>query len=400
MTQLSSRLDLIKPSATLTISQAARQLQREGHDVLSLSAGEPDFPTPPNVIQAAKKAMDDGFTKYTAVGGTLDLKKTVINKFAQENDLTYELEEVVVSAGAKQILYNALMATLNPKDEVVIPAPYWVSYVDMVNLAEGKPVVITCTQEQNFKMTPQHLQDHISSKTKWLILNSPSNPTGAVYSEEELCAIGEVLRAHPNVLVMSDDIYEHILYTQEPFKTLAQVAPDLKNRVLTINGVSKAYSMTGWRIGYAGGPADLISAIIKIQSQSTSNPCSISQMAAIEALTGPQDFLKPRCEEFKKRCDYVVNRLNQIEGLACLTPEGSFYAYPNCSGVVGRQTPSGMQIESDGDFSQYLIETAQVAVVPGNAFGMSPYFRVSYATDMKTLEKALDRIEKAVQDLS
>jgi aspartate aminotransferase len=399
MKLLSKRLDQIKPSATLFISQKARQLQQEGHDVISLSAGEPDFSVSEAIIKAAKEAMDKGFNKYTAVGGTVELKKAIIEKFKRENDLIYKLDEIIVTAGAKQALYNAIVSTVDEGDEVIILAPYWVSYVDMVRLSEGTPIIINCPESQGFKATAEQIAQHISPKTKWLILNSPNNPTGAVYSEAELKAIAEVVRPHPSLYIMSDDIYEHIKYTGEPFKTLLQIAPDLKERVLTINGVSKAYSMTGWRIGYAGGPAALIEAMTNVQSQSTSNPCSISQMGAVEALLGSQAILSKNCQEFQKRRDFVVAHFNSIPGLRCSIPDGAFYGYVCCGGIIGRKDSQGKIISNDSDFSTYLIDHAKVAVVPGEAFGMSPYFRVSYAIDMPSLEKALDRIEKAVADL-
>lgn len=396
MSILSHRLSKIKPSPTLAITQKARQLQVEGHDVISLSAGEPDFPTPDFVRTAAKKAIDDGFTKYTAVDGVADLKKAIQQKFARENGLNYETNQIIVSVGAKQVLYNALIATLNPGDGVIIPAPYWVSYVDMVTLGEGVPVIVSCSESEGFKITPEKLEAHITPKTKWLILNSPGNPSGAVYSEEELVEIGKVVARHSSLYVLSDDIYEHILYTGKPYKTLAQVVPDCKERILTVNGVSKSYAMTGWRIGYGAGDAQLIKAMANMQSQSTSNPCSIAQMAALAALQGDQSFLQDRQQAFQKRRDFVTCRINAIPGLSCSVPEGAFYVYVSCRDIIGKTLPNGKILATDSDLGDYFITQARVAVVQGEAFGLSPYFRISYATDEETLGKALDRIEEAL----
>lgn len=400
MTIISKRLDAVKPSATLAVSQRALELKRQGVDVYSLSAGEPDFPTPDHIIEAAYQAMKGGQTRYTAVDGTPELKKAIQDKFRRENGLEYQMNEIMASTGGKQVIFNAFFASLNHGDEVLIPAPFWVSYPDIVELAEGVPVIMPTTKETHFKITPKQLDQAINERTKWLVINSPSNPTGSSYSEQELQQLAEVLLKRPHVYVMSDDIYEHILYTNEPFKTIAQVEPRLKERVLTINGVSKSYSMTGWRLGFAGGPAALIAAMKIIQSQSTSNPCSITQAATVAALNGTHQFLKDHQEAFQERRDFVVSRVNSIPGLSCLLPEGAFYVFAECAGVIGKKTPDGMLIQTDLDFANYLISSANVAVVAGSPFGLSPYIRLSYATDMETLRICLDRIEKAVSALS
>lgn len=392
---LSHRVKAIKPSPTLSLVAKAQELKAEGKNVIGLSVGEPDFNTPEHIIEAAHKAALDGQTKYTAVQGTPALRHAVVEKFKRDNHLDYDVSQIVVGTGGKQILYNALMATVNPGDEVIIPAPYWVSYPDMVLLAEGVPVPVDCPEENGFKLKPEDLDAAITAKTKWLILNSPSNPTGSAYTRGELKALAEVLLKHENVWIMSDDMYEHLVYDGFKFTTIAEVEPALKARTLTVNGVSKAYAMTGWRIGFAGGPENLIKAMTKIQSQSTSNACSIAQAAAVAALTGPQDFLEDWCGVFKKRRDLVVSMLNQANGLSCLSPEGAFYVYPSCAGAIGKKTPDGKIIETDQDFATYMLETENVVAVQGAAFGKSPYFRVSYALDEETLEEACQRIQRA-----
>lgn len=395
MSIIANRLGRIKPSATLAVTAKAKELKAAGRDVIGLGAGEPDFDTPDHIKAAAKAAMDAGQTKYTAVDGTPDLKDAIIAKFKRDNGLDYARDQISVGTGGKQVLYNALMATLNPGDEVVIPAPYWVSYPDMVLLAEGEPVIVDCPAEAGFKMSAAQLDAAITPKTKWLIMNSPSNPTGAGYTREDMKALTDVLLKHPHVWVMSDDMYEHLVYDGFDFCTPAQVEPKLMDRTLTVNGVSKAYSMTGWRIGYAGGPKDLIKAMAKIQGQSTSNPCSISQAAAVEALNGDQSFMAAWIEAFKGRQDLVVDLLNECEGIECPTPDGAFYVYPSCAGCIGKKTPEGKVIKTDADFVTYLLEAEGVACVHGEAFGLSPHFRISYATSTEALEKACERIKKA-----
>lgn len=400
MSILADRLGRIKPSPTLSLIAKAKELKAAGEDVIGLAGGEPDFDTPDYIKQGARDAMDAGQTKYTAVGGTPELKKAIIEKFKKDNDLEYADNEVIVGTGGKQVLYNALMATVNPGEEVIIASPYWVSYPDMALLAEGEPVFVNCSEENSFKLSPEDLENAITPKTKWLILNSPSNPTGSAYTRDELAALGEVLKKHPHVWILSDDMYEKIVYDDFPYYTIAQVVPELKDRTLTVNGVSKAYSMTGWRIGFAGGPAELIGAMTKIQSQSTSNPSSISQAAATAALTGDQSFLKDWCESFKERRDVVVSMLNDADGISCLTPEGAFYVYPSCAGCIGKETPDGKVIQSDSDFTQYLLESEKVVCVPGSAFGLAPYFRISYAASMESLQEACSRIQRACASLS
>jgi len=395
MSIVADRLSRIKPSPTLAVTAKVNELKAAGRDIIGLGAGEPDFDTPDFVKEAAYEAIKNGQTKYTTVNGTAELKQAIINKFKRDNDLTYTADQITVGTGGKQVLYNALMASVNPGDEVLIPAPYWVSYPDMTLLAEGTPVSIECSQENNFKLTPEDLEAAITPKTKWLIMNSPSNPTGGAYTWDEMKAITDVLMRHPHVYIMSDDMYEHIVYDGFKYCTPAQVEPALFDRTLTCNGVSKSYAMTGWRIGYAGGPADLIKAMSKIQSQSTSNPSSVSQAAALGALNGDQSFLIERNDAFKKRRDLVVGLLNDAEGLECLTPEGAFYVYPSCAGVIGKTTPDGKVIESDADFITYLLESEGVACVQGSAFGLSPYFRISYATSEEILTEACTRIQKA-----
>ncbi len=395
MSVLAQRLGRIKPSATIAVSTKARELKAAGRDVIGLGAGEPDFDTPDNIKDAAIAAIRAGDTKYTAVDGTPALKQAIQAKFKRDNDLDYALDEITVGTGGKQVLYNALMATLNPGDEVVIPAPYWVSYPEMVALAEGEPVAVACSANSGFKLLPEMLEAAITPKTKWLILNSPSNPSGAAYTAAELEALADVLRQHPQVWTLTDDMYEHLVYDGFKYTTIAQVAPDLKDRTLTMNGVSKAYSMTGWRIGFGGGPKALIKAMGTIQSQSTSNPSSVSQAAAVEALNGTQDFIEPNNDLFKSRRDLVVAALNGCEGLHCPTPDGAFYVFPSCAGCIGKTTPDGKRIETDLDFVTYLLESEGVAVVHGSAFGLAPHFRVSYATSSELLEKACGRIKRA-----
>ena len=399
MSLLAERLSRIKPSPTIAVTTKARELKAAGRDVIGLGAGEPDFDTPENVKRAAVAAIDRGDTKYTAVDGTPELKQAIVEKFKRDNDLSYAPEQITVGTGGKQVLYNALMATLDPGDEVIIPAPFWVSYPDMVLLAEGEPVVVPCSQNAGFKLQADDLEQAITKKTKWLILNSPSNPTGAAYTADELKALAEVLLRHPQVYVMTDDMYEKLTYDSFEFATLAQVEPRLLDRTLTVNGVSKAYAMTGWRIGFAGGPVDLIKAMAKIQSQSTSNPSSVSQAAAVEALNGTQDFIPDNNAVFRQRRDLVVDALNTCPGLSCSRPEGAFYVYPSCAGAIGKTTPEGKKIESDEDFVTYLLEGEGIAVVQGAAFGLSPYFRISYATSTEALEEACKRIKRACEAL-
>ena len=400
MSLIADRLSRIKPSPTLAVTTKVQQLKVEGRTILGLGAGEPDFDTPNFICEAAKQAIDDGKTRYTNVDGTPELKDAIIAKFKRDNHLTYTRDQISVGTGGKQVLYNALMASVNPGDEVIIPAPYWVSYPDMALLAEGTPVIIECHKEHAFKLQADDLEKAITPKTKWIMLNSPSNPSGAAYTRDEMKAITDVLLNHPHVYVMSDDIYEHVIYDSFEFVTPAQVEPKLYDRTITINGVSKAYAMTGWRIGFAGGPKDLIKAMAKMQSQSTSNPCTISQEAATAALIGDHSFLKSRNDSFKARRDLVVKMLNQAEGLECLTPEGAFYVYPSCVGVIGKTTPNGKIIENDGDFVEYLLESQDIACVQGEAFGLSPHFRISYATSEEVLKEACTRIQKACEGLS
>jgi len=397
---LSSSLARIKPSPTIAVTNLARELQAQGRDVIGLGAGEPDFDTPEHVKEAAIAAIRGGQTKYTAVDGTPALKQAIAAKFARENGIGYRTDEITVGTGGKQVLYNALMATLEPGDEVVIPAPYWVSYPEMVLLCDGEPVSVACSQNNGFKMRPEDLDAAITPKTKWLIFNSPSNPTGAAYNKDEIKALTDVLVRHPHVWLMTDDMYEHLVYDDFRFSTIAQVEPRLYERTLTVNGCSKAYCMTGWRIGYAGGPKALIKAMGAVQSNSTANPCSISQAAAIEALNGPQDFIPKNNAKFKERRDLVVDALNRVPGLHCPRPEGAFYVYPSCAGLIGKKTPDGKIIESDEDFVRYLLEAEGVAVVHGTAFGLAPHFRISYATSNEELEDACARIDRACRALT
>jgi aspartate aminotransferase len=391
---ISDSLNRIQPSATIAISNKALALKAEGKNVIGLAAGEPDFDTPENVKEAAIAAIRSGKTKYTAVDGIPELKQAIVAKFKRENSLDYKVSQVSVGSGGKQILFNALLATVNPADEVIIPAPYWVSYPDIVMLAGGTPVIIQTKLEQGFKLQADDLERAITPRTKWLILNSPSNPTGAAYSKDELKAVTDVLMKHPHVWVLTDDMYEHLVYDDFTFFTPAQVEPALYERTLTMNGVSKAYCMTGWRIGYGAGPEPLIKAMAKLQSQSTSNPSSIAQWAAVEALNGPQDFIPAHNKVFKERRDLVVSMLNQTRGLSCPTPEGAFYVYPSCAGAIGRKSPSGRIIGTDEDFVTELLAAEGVAAVHGAAFGSSPFFRISYATATSVLEDACTRIQR------
>ncbi len=399
MSIISDSLKKIKPSPTIAVTQKARELKAAGKDVIGLGAGEPDFDTPENIKQAAIKAINDGDTKYTAVDGTPALKKAIVEKFKKENNLDYTADQITVGAGGKHVIYNAMMATLNEGDEVIVPAPYWVSYPDIVLLAGGKPVVMECDEKQSFKIKPSDLEKFITPKTKWIILNSPSNPTGVCYSEKDIREIAKVLEKHLHVYILSDDIYEHVTYEGFKFFTIAQIE-SLKERVLTMNGVSKAYSMTGWRIGYAAGPKEIIKAIAKIQSQSTTNPSSISQAASVEALSGTQDFIKKRADSFQERRDFVVKALNDIKGIECLNPDGAFYVFPSCKGLMGKKDTNGKEIKSDTDFVQSLLENSGIAVVQGSAFGLEGFFRISYATSMDNLKKALEKISSFCKSLS
>jgi aspartate aminotransferase len=395
MAFLADHLKRIKPSPTIAVTDKARALKAAGRNVIGLGAGEPDFDTPDNIKEAAIKAIREGrASKYTQVDGMAELKEAVAAKFKRENGLTYKPSQITVGAGGKQVLYNAFMCTLNPGDEVIIPAPYWVSYPDMVLIAGGTPVSVVCSMENGFKMKPEQLEKAITPKTKWFLLNSPSNPTGAAYTRDELKALTDVLLRHPHVHLMTDDMYEHLVYDDFKFFTPAQVEPALYERTLTINGTSKAYGMTGWRIGYAGGPEPLIKAMAMLQSQSTTNPAAASQWAALEALNGPQDFIPKHNEIFKERRDLVVSMLNQANGIKCPTPEGAFYVYPSCEGTMGRTTPSGKKLTTDEDFVTELLEAEGVAVVHGSAFGLGPAFRISYATKREDLEEACNRIQR------
>jgi aspartate aminotransferase len=399
MSLLSASLGRIKPSPTIAVTNLARELKAAGRDIIGLGAGEPDFDTPDFIKEAAIAAIRAGDTKYTAVDGTPALKKAIVQKFKRENDLDYGLDEITVGTGGKQVLYNAFVATMNPEDEVIVPAPFWVSYPDMVQLAGGTPVFVSCPEQTGFKLRAEDLEAAITPKTKWVVLNSPSNPTGAAYTREELKALTDVLVRHEHVWVMTDDMYEHLVYDDFVFTTPAQIEPRLKDRTLTVNGVSKAYCMTGWRIGYAGGPKALIKAMGTVQSQSTSNPCSISQAAAAAALTGDQSFLGELVRVYKERRDLVVELLNKAPGLRCHRPEGAFYVYPSCAGVIGKTTPKGARLGTSEDFARYLLEEAGVAVVHGSAFGLDPYFRISYATATEALEDACRRIIRACEAL-
>ncbi|ACV75442.1 MAG: pyridoxal phosphate-dependent aminotransferase [Zymomonas mobilis] len=399
MVHISAALSRIQPSPTIAVTSRVIELKSKGVDIITLGAGEPDFETPEFIKEAAIQAIHDGKTRYTNVDGTAELKEAIVRKFRRDNHLEYRTDQISVGSGGKHVLFNALTATIDQGDEVIIPAPYWVSYPDIVRFCGGTPVFIQATIDQDYKITAEQLEKAITPKTRWFIFNSPSNPTGAAYSADEIKSLAEVLRRHPHVWILSDDIYEHIVFDNFRFATIAEVAPDLFDRTLTANGCSKAYAMTGWRIGFAGGPTPLIKAMAKLQSQSTSNPCSISQAAAVSALNGPQDFLQGWSDDFARRRNLVVDGLNAIEGISCPKPQGAFYVYPGISELIGKKTPSGKVIEKDLDFSSYLIDEAKVAVVHGEAFGLSPAFRISYATSTELLKKALERISDAVARL-
>ena len=399
MSIISDSLKRIKPSPTIAVSQKAKELKAAGKDVIGLGAGEPDFDTPENIKNAAIKAIKGGDTKYTTVDGTNALKEAIVKKFKRENNINYTVDQITVGAGGKHVIYNLMMATLNKGDEVIIPAPYWVSYPDIVLLAGANPVVIECSEDQGFKLSAKDLESKINNNTKWLILNSPSNPTGACYSEQEIKNLSQVLKRNPHVNILSDDIYEHITYDGFKFFTIAQI-PEIKNKVVTMNGVSKSYAMTGWRIGYAAGDKEIIKAIAKIQSQSTTNPSSISQAAAAEALNGKQDFISVRAKAFQERRDFVVNSLNAIEGINCIKPNGAFYVFPSCKGLIGKKDKNGKKITSDTDFVESLLENNEVAVVQGSAFGLEGFFRISYATSMDKLQEAMKRIKLFCESLN
>lgn len=393
------RIASIQVSEILRIGAAARSRRREGRPVIVLGAGEPDFDTPDNVKEAAVRAIRAGQTKYTTLDGTAELKAAIAMKFKRENGLDYAADEITAGAGAKQVMHNAFLATLNPGDEVILAAPYWTSYADMVLIADGRPVPVVCREENGFRLDPADLERAITPRTRWLLLNSPSNPSGAAYSAAQLRPVLEVLERHPHVWLMSDDIYEHLVYDDVPFVTAAQLEPSLRGRTLTVNGVSKSYAMTGWRLGYAGGPKALIAAMAIVQSQSTTNPCSISQAAAIEALTGPQDLLPERRMVFQRRRDMLVDKLNGIDGVTCRRPEGAFYTFASCAGLMGRRTPNGALIDSDSAFCDYLLEAYDLAVVPGSCFGLSPHFRISYAASDTDLNEACERLALACKAL-
>jgi aspartate aminotransferase len=397
---IADRLSAIKPSPTIAVTQKAAELKAAGRDVIGLGAGEPDFDTPDNIKAAAKTALDKGATKYGPPAGTVELRKAIVAKFKRENGLDYTIDQVTVGVGGKGVIFNAFMATINPGDEVIVPAPYWVSYPDIALMFGGVPKFVACPEDKGFKLQPADLEAAITAKTKWLVLNSPSNPTGAAYSWDEMKALTDVLVKHPHVWIMSDDMYEHLVYDGFKFCTPAQVEPSLYDRTLTMNGVSKAYAMTGWRVGYAAGPLALIKAINMIQSQSVTHTATVSQAAAVEALNGTQDFIPKNQEIFKARRDLVVKLLNECKGLTCRTPEGAFYVYPSCAGVIGKKTSDGKVITSDGDFATYLLEGEGVAVVQGEAFGLSPYFRISYATSTEALQQACERIKRFCDSLS
>lgn len=400
MTFIADRMNRIKPSPSSMATQRSRALKAAGHDVVGLTAGEPDFDTPPNVVEAVVRAMAASKTKYTDIGGTPELKAAVRDKFLRENQLEYSTAEVIVGTGGKQVIFNALMATVQKGVEVIVPAPFYVSYPDIVLLAGGTPVPVTCPPEKGFKLQPEDLEKAITPRTRWLILNAPNNPSGAVYSRQELRALADVLLRHPQVWVLSDDIYEHVLFDGREFCTMAQVAPELKERTLTVNGVSKAYAMTGWRIGYCVGPLELIKAITKLQSQSTSNPSSIGQAAAFEALTGPQGFIAERTKIFQDRRDSVVAQLNAIPGITCHLPEGAFYVFPSCAGMIGKKTPTGQIIQTDEDFVLYLLDSEKLAGVHGAAYGSTPFFRFSFATSIAVLDEGCARLKRACGQLT
>jgi len=400
MSFIAERLNAVKPSATIAVTQKARDLKAAGRDVISLGAGEPDFDTPDHIIEAGKKALDDGMTRYTAVNGIPELLEAVSAKFKRDNGLDYGPDQIHVSCGGKPVIFNAIMATVDPGDEVIIPAPYWVSYPDIPLFFGGKPVIVNCPAENGFRMTPEQLEAAITPKTKWVILNSPSNPTGAAYTKDDLKGLAAVLERHEHVWILTDDIYEHLVYDDFEFHTIAQVAPELYGRTLTMNGMSKAYCMTGWRVGFAGGPTELIKAMTKVQSQNISHTAAVSQAASVAALNGSHDFIAEHNAVFKERRDLVVSMLNHANGLSCPTPEGAFYVYPSCAGTIGKKTPDGEVIETDEDFVTYILESEGVAAVQGAAFGLSPHFRISYATATELLEDACSRIQRACAALS
>ena len=399
MVELSHSIKRIKPSATMAVTQKARELKAAGKDIIGLGAGEPDFDTPENIKKAAIQAINDGDTKYTPVDGTPELKNAIKAKFKRENNLDYELNEISVGTGGKQIIFNAFAVSLNESDEVIIPAPYWVTYPDVVNYFNGKPIFVQCGEESGFKITPQQLENTINQSTKWFILNSPSNPTGSCYTKNELLELANVLKKYPHVNIMTDDLYEHLIYDDNEFHTFASIAPELKERILTLNGVSKAYAMTGWRIGYAGGNASLIKAMGKLQSQSTSNPTSISQAAAVEALNGDNSFIAERAKVFKGRRDFLINEFTSMNGITCRVPEGAFYVFPSCKGVIGKVDESNNKITNDEEFTTSLLEHAGVAVVQGSAFGLEGYFRISYATSDENLKNACIRMREFLSKL-
>ena len=399
MVELSHSIKRIKPSATMAVTQKARELKAAGKDIIGLGAGEPDFDTPENIKKAAIQAINDGDTKYTPVDGTPELKKAIKAKFKRENNLDYELDEISVGTGGKQIIFNAFAVSLNESDEVIIPAPYWVTYPDVVNYFNGKPIFVQCGEESGFKITPQQLENTINQSTKWFILNSPSNPTGSCYTKNELLELANVLKKYPHVNIMTDDLYEHLIYDDNEFHTFASIAPELKERILTLNGVSKAYAMTGWRIGYAGGNASLIKAMGKLQSKSTSNPTSISQAAAVEALNGDNSFIAERAKVFKGRRDFLINEFTSMNGITCRVPEGAFYVFPSCKGVIGKVDESNNKITNDEEFTTSLLEHAGVAVVQGSAFGLEGYFRISYATSDENLKNACVRMRDFLNKL-
>ena len=399
MVELSHSIKRIKPSATMAVTQKARELKAAGKDIIGLGAGEPDFDTPENIKKAAIQAINGGDTKYTPVDGTPELKKAIKAKFKRENNLDYELDEISVGTGGKQIIFNAFAVSLNESDEVIIPAPYWVTYPDVVNYFNGKPIFVQCGEESGFKITPRQLENTINQSTKWFILNSPSNPTGSCYTKNELLELANILKKYPHVNIMTDDLYEHLIYDDNEFHTFASIAPELKERILTLNGVSKAYAMTGWRIGYAGGNASLIKAMGKLQSQSTSNPTSISQAAAVEALNGDNSFIAERAKVFKGRRDFLINEFTSMNGITCRVPEGAFYVFPSCKGVIGKVDESNNKITNDEEFTTSLLEHAGVAVVQGSAFGLEGYFRISYATSDENLKNACVRMRDFLNKL-
>ena len=399
MPALAARMNDVSISASVVMTMKGRELAAKGIKVISLAAGEPDFPTPAHAIEAAHKAALAGDTKYPPQDGTRELKEAVQRKFKRDNKIDYALDEIMVANGGKQCIYNAFMATVDPGDEVVIPAPYWISYADMAKVAGGKPVLVSCPQNNGFKLRPEDLDAAITPKTKWVMLNFPNNPTGAACSREEMKAIAEVLKKHPHVWVMTDDMYEHLVYDGFEFCTIAEVAPELKNRTLTVNGASKTYAMTGWRVGFCGGPKELIKAMVNMQGQATSGISTISQAAAAAALDGPQDLVRERAEEYRRRRDLVVDMLNQAPGIACHKPEGAFYVFPNIAGCLGKTTKAGKKIETDTDFALALLEEKHVAAVQGAAYGMSPYLRISYATDTESLREACERIQEFCREL-